>query len=202
MTRSLLSGLAMFFVLLAATACQSEEGTTVALPSGGILTGTWSRACVVVDTTDSESETLTFYPNTASYTRNLWLGETECLAALSSVTFAGEFEFFIENLETFPNGQRVSRYLSTDTAETVTANTQAAADALAGFYGVATWEVGLAVDVLNLDETGADDPPVEAERGILAINGSATPNELYFGNENDLGEDGYPDSLETTPWNR
>ncbi len=202
MNRTLLSGLAVFFVLLAAAACESEEGTTVALPSGGILTGTWSMACAVSDTTDSESGTLTFFPNTASYTLKMWLGETECLAELSSVTFAGEFEYFIEELETLPDGQEVTRYLSTDRAETVTANTRAAADALAGFYGVANWEVGLPVDVLNLDETGAYDPPVHAEKGILAINDSATPNELYFGNENDPGEDGYPDSLATTSWTR
>lgn len=206
MNRTVVLGLMLATGIFFSAACGSEEVETVPLLSGGILSGTWNRACAPTDAGDGESGSLIIIRDSATFSLDFWIGDTVCAAVPASITFDGAFSYSLINAATLANGQDVTRYLFTDTAATITPNTTAGADALAGDYGVVSWTVGTAVDVLNIDETGAARTPTADEKGILAINDSLTPNELFFGVEEDEGGTvdaaGYPDTLETTSWTR
>lgn len=185
-------------VFLFAACSDSSSDSTVTLPSGGNLNGTWGSECGD-DGGEGAIQAITFESGGGSFTYDVWFGDTKC-ADTSSLTYAGTFSYTLGDSVTLKSGDDVTQLTTIDTGATATPND---ADTVTLFndnkaYGLTGWEIGVAQDVFGVDTDGSADTAKE-QKDIVFVDETVTPNELSFGDETSIGKDGYPTKVGSNP---
>jgi hypothetical protein len=205
MKRAALLGLVALIAAALLAACDSgDDGKTVGLPSGGVLSGTWGTGCLAGPAGGGIGLVAVFTAYAVELTEETWETDAAC-GGTPNHTSDGREDFGFTGIAQLPSGGEVTQVQTFATAARMTPNDQATADFWNntsvfpnGLFGFTNWAPGVPKSVLGLDEDG-NQAPVTLAKDIFAINDSLEPNQLFVGLDEDdggtLDAGGYPTAL-------